>query len=149
MMFAFSKANHSITCNGKISNSTIDMNGGIITAHGLPQTGTDVVNKNFIDTLLIKNQVSLIDTDETLVSTATSGTFMMIIKNVVFGGPSGGFMMSKNESVSETSFTRLVSSPGINSEEKINLRWSPGQGIYMSKSGLNYNGLYNIKLILI
>lgn len=149
-MASLSRSNAIIDCGGKITNSTIDMNGDVITNHGTPTNGTDVVNKDYVDSStggVPSISVTLTGTNFTTILSAQSGVFQIYIKNVVTDGPSGAFSLCKSEATRETSFFRFASSPGATTEERLDIRWSPNSGIELRKTGVNYDGDYNIKYI--
>ena len=60
--FSLFNGTSKITCNSSITNSTIDMNGGVITSHGTPVLGSDVVNKSYVDSLTSSGVPSVIVT---------------------------------------------------------------------------------------
>ena len=70
-MFSVKKGTIYLDCQSKITNSSIfnssiDMNGGVITSHGTPVSALDVVNKGYVDSVFEANflnvNVTLIDT---------------------------------------------------------------------------------------
>ena len=157
MSFAISRGNHIIDCNGKVINSTIentsiDMNGGVITSHGAPVDPGDVVNKTYVDSLAAG--IPLIDI--TLSSTnytsalplVLQGDIYISVKSLVSGGPSGTFQLSKAHPSRGTSYTRTTSSSGLTSNERLEIKWDPNAGIEVRKNGINYDGVYRIKYIL-
>lgn len=158
MSFSISRGNHIIDCNGKvlnssIENSNIDMNGGVITSHGTPLNSTDVVNKAYVDSITASGIpliiLSLFSVNYTnILPTVLSGDIFISVKNIVSGGPSASFQLSKSESSKYPSYTRISSSSGINTNEKIDIKWDPGINIQIRKTGQNYDGDYKIKYIL-
>lgn len=158
MSFSISRGNHIIDCNGKvinssIENSTIDMNGGVITSHGTPANPTDVVNKQYVDNLTSTGIPLLVITLSSInytniLPTVLSGDIFISVKNIVSGGPSASFQLTKSESSKYPSYTRMSSSAGMTTQEKIDVKWDPGINIQIRKTGQNYDGDYKIKYIL-
>lgn len=149
-MFSLSRGNNVIECNGAVSNSAIDMNGGVITNHAEPSNGTDVVNKNYVDSSIPPVSVfSLNGTSLSLLVQLESGSVMIVVKNIIYNGPAATFLASKSESHREPSISRFTSSSGMNTQEKLVLTWNPGEGINIRKTGINYDGEYRAKIILI
>lgn len=156
-MFGFFRGNGVLTCNSQISNSqittsTIDMNSGVITSHGAPVNGSDVVNKTYVDSLTTSGipsvTVTLTNTAYSSVLSATSGMIILLIKNQVTNGPSAVFMIGKSESTQEPAFFKPIDKQGLTSGEHLELKWDTGTGVQMRKTGNNYNGNYDVKYIL-
>jgi hypothetical protein len=155
LMFAFTRGTHYLDCNSvvtnsSITNSSIDMNGGVITNHGTPVNGTDVVNKDYVDSIAGTGNpvytVTLTGTAYTLVVNLFKGVVRMQVKNIVTNGPSASFELSKSESSQDPSYVRTMSSAGIGTNERLHARWIPGSGIEIKKSGVNYDGQYKVKI---
>jgi hypothetical protein len=154
--FAFSKANHNIDCGGKIKNAsitttTIDMNGAPITSVGSPINPTDATNKAYVDaktsSVILTVTVTLSGTGYTVIAADLKGDFHISVKNQVTNGPSATFFLTKSESTRYPSYTRLTSSAGLTTFERLDTRWDPGKGIELKKTGNNYNGLYTVRMI--
>jgi hypothetical protein len=155
-MFAISKGNHNIDCGGKVNNSfitntEIDMNGKVITSHGTPVNSQDVANKQYVDASIaveiIISIATLSGTNYTLISSDLSGDFQIFVKNIILNGPSATFTLVKSESARQPSYTRSGSCPGLTTHERLDVKWDPGDGIRLKKTGVNYNGNYRIKII--
>lgn len=156
MSFAFTRANHIIDCNGQIlnssiSSSSIDMNNSVIINHNTPVNGTDVVNKDYVDNS-VSNGVSTIlinlsGTAYTTILSDTEGDIYISVKNIVTGGPSASFQLSKSDQLKHMHYIRMSSSAGTSTEERLNIRWEPSSNIELRKTGLNYDGQYRIKYI--
>jgi hypothetical protein len=158
-MFAFSKANNTITCNGSVTNSTvsnssittssINMNGNVITNHSTPISPTDVVNKFYVDNLIKEFLITLTSTGYTVISNdILSGMITVNVRNIVEKGPCASFNVSKPSNTRQMSYIRTNSSSGETSGEKLVLRWLPGQPIELKKTGLSYDGVYRVRVIL-
>ena len=167
MSFAFSKGTISLDCNStvnnttvtitgisssNITNSTIDMAGGIITGSGTPVFPTDVPNKAYVDGISTSagyiTTITLTGTAKTIIIPDLLGNISIEIYSLVSGGPGAVFAVSKNHSTRYPSLTRTGSSSGLVTEEKLNITWDPGTELKLSKTGLNYDGLYQCKLII-
>ena len=154
--FAFTKANHIIDCGGKvrnayIDNTDIDMAGKVITSHGTPLNPPDVANKQYVDDIaasVIKSTtVTLTGTNYSLINSDLSGDLQVSIKNLIPGGPSASFTLVKSESGRQPSYTRSGSSAGISTNERLDVKWDPGDGLSLKKTGINYNGTYQIRIV--
>lgn len=157
MSFAITRGTHIVDCNGQvrnstITNSTVDMNGGVISSHGTPVNGSDVVNKDYVDGFLVGGvpsvTITLTGVTYTSIISTQSGSILLLIKNLVTNGPAATFLLSKSEAGREASVARFTSSDGLNTNEKLDVRWDPNTGIELHKTGLNYDGQYRIKYIL-
>lgn len=155
MSYAFTRGTHYLDCNSTVTNSvittsTIDMNNGVISSHGTPVNGTDVVNKDYVDaTISSLNPVYIITltgTAYTLVVNLFKGVVKMQVKNVITGGPSAVFELAKSESSQDPGYSRTMSSAGLTTNERLHARWVPGGGIEIKKSGVNYDGQYRVKI---
>lgn len=152
------RGNFYLDCNAKIMNSTvnsstitsssIDMNGAIITNTGTPTQPTDSVNKAYVDNALGVTssaiQITLTGTSYSTIITSTSGSVIIVIKNIIANGPSATFNISKNSSSVAGNPLRLTSSAGLVTEEKLMVRWTSGGPLEVKKTGVNYNGVYNV-----
>lgn len=156
-MSAFSRGTYIIECNSKVKNSsitesTIDMDGGVITNHGIPINGTDVVNKDYVDsatgTGIPTVTITLSGTSFVTILSEQKGDIFISVKNIITNGPSASFQLSKSEASKQSSYVRMSSSAGLNTQEKLDIRWSPNSGIELKKTGVNYDGDYKVKYIL-
>ena len=154
-MFSFSRGTQYIDCNSRIQNSiitttSIDMNDTVITNHGTPINPTDVVNKNYVDTLVGASanafNITLTGTSYTLVTSILSGTIRVYIKNLVTNGPSAIFDLTKSSNTMTPSQTRITSSAGLGTLERLVMRWNPGSGLEVKKTNVNYDGLYFVRI---
>lgn len=152
------RGNFYLDCNAKISNSnintsritssSIDMNGAIISNTGTPTQPTDSVNKAYVDNALgitsSAIQIVLTGTSYSNIITSTSGSVIIVIKNIIANGPSATFNISKNSSSISANPLRLTSSAGIGTFEKLMVRWNAGGPLQVKKTGVNYDGVYNV-----
>jgi hypothetical protein len=157
-MFSVKKGTIYLDCNSKINNtsitnSSINMNGGVISSHGMPLFPTDVTSKQYVDSIFESN---FLDVNVMLVSTnwtpftisILSGQLRVSVKNIVTGGPSGSFDLTKSISNSGACISRTSSMAGQNTNERIELRWLSNTTVEIRKTGIFYDGFYNIKLYL-
>lgn len=146
----FSRSNSKIE-NGIVYNSNIDMNGGVISNHNIPVIGTDVVNKNYCDSKSSSTiptiNINLSSTNWTQILLDQVGDFEISVKNMISGGPCAKFLVSKNESSRQASLVRVTSCAGISTEERLEIRWYPYDGIDLRKNKVNYDGTYLVKYI--
>ena len=150
-MFAFSRGNHFIQCSGSITNSSIDMNGSVITNNGTPINPTDSVNKAYVDASSagVTSVVTLTGLAFTTISSVTSGVVTVSVKNIVANGPSSIFYLVKSESTSTSIGSgRTAVCPGLNTAERLMIRWLTSSGIELRKSGTGYNGTYRVTIVV-
>lgn len=149
-MFSFSRANHIVTCNGQILNSSIDMNGGVITSHSLPINPTDVATKEYVDSVATNGNsaiFTLISTVYTTISSELLGNFTIYVNSILPGGPAASFKISKNSNSAYPSFVRDSSNRGSTTGETLDMLWDPGTGMQLKKTGNGHDGTYNVKII--
>lgn len=147
-MFSLFKGTIDVTCNSRITKSSIDMNGGVITSAGLPINQTDVVNKRYIDNNVILVSVILSGISFSTVLTELQGALVISVKSSNSNGPSATFNLSKGNSNRSPSYTRSSSSAGDTTFERLVFSWDPGQPLKLKKTGVNYDGVYIVKIIL-
>jgi hypothetical protein len=164
MSFSLFKGTSTITCNSTVSNSTvtntvistssintstIDMGGNIITSAGTPINQTDVATKGYVDQTnpVFTNTITLTGLATTIMINKTSGCFIISIKNIISGGPSATFTLSKNDSTRQPSLSRTNSSAGLGTLERLFIVWDPGQYPKLYKTGINYDGTYTVKIV--
>jgi hypothetical protein len=164
------RGNFYIDCGGKVNNSTItdsniymkndgsgilNMSGAKITNVALPTDPSDVANKNYVDTFLGGGgggsiiPITLTGTNYSLITSSLSGVVTLTIKNSVSGGPSAIFNISKNEQLLIGNPTRISSSAGLNTYERLQIRWLANSGLELRKTGNNYDGIYNVILSIL
>lgn len=158
MSFAITRGTLVVSCNGQVTNSSItdssiDMNGGVITSHGAPVNGTDVVNKDYADSIsggggVPFSTITLTGTTPYIALAAFKGSVMLLVKNVVTDGPSATFILSKSEQAREASIARMTSCDGLTTAEKLDVIWLPNEEIKIFKTGNGYNGNYQVKYII-
>ena len=70
-------------------------------------------------------------------------SFYISITSNISGSPNGVYSISKNEYNRVGNITTFVS-PGTTSLEIINIEWNNSALLKISKSGMNYDGLYTV-----
>lgn len=147
------RGNFYLDCGAKIrksviTDSSIDMNGKVITNGGNPIDPSDLATKNYVD-IATGNvnaiiPVTLTNTNWSTVLVSTQGTVRMIVKNVILNGPCATFDISKNISNTIADPIRTSSCAGATTQERLQIRWLSGQPLEMRKTGTSYNGVYNV-----
>lgn len=161
MSFATTRGTLFVDCNGKVNNSSItdssiDMNGGVITSHGAPINATDVVNKEYADSIsgggggggVPITTITLTGTTQYIALAVFKGSVMLLVTNVITDGPSATFLLSKSEQDREASVARMTSCDGLTTAEKLDVNWLPNEEIKIFKTGNGYNGDYQVKYII-
>lgn len=148
-----SKVTNSYVSNSTITTSSIDMNGGSIKNIGTPIQPTDSVNKAYVDNAVgnvtSAIQVTLTGTNWSDVITSTSGSVNFVVKNIVANGPSASFSISKNSSIINGNPNRTVSCAGIGTLERLDIQWLASGPLQIRKTGMNYDGVYNIIIVYV
>lgn len=146
----FSKNNSTIK-NGVVYNSSINMNGGVIISHGTPTSPLEVANKAYVDSVSSTGipviNISLSGVVWTQILISQSGDFTISVKNMITNGPSAKFSLSKNEPSRQAAIIRHTSCAGLITEERLEIRWLPNDGIDLRKNKPGYDGTYQIKYI--
>jgi len=124
------------------------MNSQVITSIGTPVNSSDSVPKNYVDNLIAIKIINLTGTNYTTILPNTSGDLTISVVSLVTNGPCGKFFVCKsNPNNVEANITRINSSAGTTSLEKLQIRWLPNSGIELYKTGNGYDGQYRIKYI--
>lgn len=133
-----------------ITNSSIDMNGNRITNVGTPINPFDAVNKNYIDTYPGNAAIYTVTLTGTVFSQVipnTLGSFKISVKSIIPNGPCAQFTAVKNSTSISKNCPRSDSSAGLVTGERLLLKWEINQGIFIRKTGLNYDGNYQIIVV--
>lgn len=131
-----------------ITTSSLDMNLQNITNVADPINDYDAVNKRYVDLLGITlSTITLTNTNSVLISNNLSGSFVITITNLILNGPSGIFHITKNNSTRTAQINRTNSCPGYSTDISLQIEWPVNDGIYLYKTGNNYNGSYKIKIM--
>lgn len=145
MAFSFFKGRTTIECNSTITNTSINMSGKILTGLLDPVNITDAVSLGYLTSNVISSKFILSSTNYTIISTKTIGSFDVNVCHESLG-PSASFTISKGSSSKYPSLYRKTSSAGSVTNERLTLKWDPGEGIKIKKNGVNYDGNYSILL---
>lgn len=130
-----------------ITTSLLDMNMQNITSVKDPIDLQDAATKKYVDNFGVVKSISLFGTGNTLISDDLYGSFVITITNLIFGGPSAIFHVTKNDSSKTSHIVRTVASPGNNSSIFLEILWPIGTGIYLRKTGTSYDGAYKVKIM--
>ena len=133
--------------NVDITSSTLDMDLNRITSVQDPIDPQDAVTKKYIDDKLNEANITLTQTNYTLISTLLKGAYMLTINAIIEDGPVATFHIAKSKNTKQAHIVRLTSAPGDSSLEQLEVRWLPSTGIELHKTGLNYDGLYTVKIL--
>jgi hypothetical protein len=148
-----SSIGNSFISKSSISTSSIDMlnsagNYQNITNAAIPINDHDVVIKLYVDNLGISiNDVTLINTQGTTISSNLTGSFVITVTNLVLNGPSATFHITKNSPFAFAHIIRHTLSPGTSSNTTLDIQWPINNGPQLYKSDINYNGSYRIKIM--
>jgi hypothetical protein len=147
-----STSNNSISIS-RITTSTIDMlstsgNFQVISNAATPILPNDVVIKSYVDSLgVIIADYTLSGTTDTVISTTLSGSFVITVTNLVLGGPSAVFNVTKNGSGNNGQVMRTVGAPGNDKASTLDMKWPSNNGILLHKTNTNYDGSYRVKIM--
>ncbi len=137
-----------------IQTSSIDMNNGVITNHNQPVLQSDVVNKLFVDNRIAVFTINLSGTSPTnilvppLSSSILKGNLIINITSISApNGPTATFHLSKSNSTQVGSIHRASTSAGTSSLERLMMDWNVGGTPRLYKTGVNYDGVYQVFLI--
>lgn len=144
----------SIIRESDIQTSTIDMNSGIITSHAQPIQQTDVVNKQYIDNRISVFTVNLTGTSASNILLPPLNTNILrgnLIVNITSisspNGPSATFELCKSDQTVKGSIHRSSTSAGTSTLERLMMTWNINSTPIVYKTGLNYDGVYQVFMI--
>lgn len=144
---------NSSVANSNIVTSSLNMMGlnsieQNITNVANPINNQDAATKKYVDNLdIVISNVTLLNTNTTIISNYVKGSYVITISNSVLNGPSGIFHVTKSESSQQAHIVRTVATPGYNTSVFLNVTWPLNSGILLSKTGNNYNGSYRVKVM--
>lgn len=111
-----------------------------------PVNNQDAATKFYVDRLGTVFNISLTNTDNSIVSTNSKGSFMITISNQVLNGPSAIFNISKSESFKHPHIVRISASPGHSTNTFLEISWPPNSNILLRKTNHHFDGSYLIKM---
>lgn len=130
-----------------ITTSSLDMNMANITNVKDPINLQDAATKKYVDNLeIILSTTTLIGTSNVLISNQLYGSFVITVTNLVMGGPSAVFHVTKNDSSKTSHIIRTVASPG-SGNIFLELTWPVASGIFLKKTGISFDGSYKVKIM--
>lgn len=140
--------NGGVVISSTIRNSSLDMNSARITSVGDPQNLLDAANKNYVDALNIRFfSVTLAGVQEANINNLRTGSYTLEIFSNVENGPTAIFSLSKSREGDGPAISRLCSSAGSITNERLLVSWPANQGMSLYKTGLAYDGSYIVKLL--
>jgi hypothetical protein len=148
-----SSVSNNIITTSQISACTIDMlstsgNYQNITNVEHPVLNHDAATKFYVDSLGISiANYTLSNTFGTLISSNLSGSFVIIVKNLILNGPSAIFNITKNEQGICGQVARTAAAPGTGSYVTLDISWPSNSGIFLFKNGAQYDGSYKVKIM--
>lgn len=151
--FQFGNVTQSTVSNSAIITSSLDMmdsagNLQFITNVKNPVLNQDAATKLYVDNLGISIfDVTLLNTTGTLISSALSGSYIVLVKNLELNGPSAIFNITKNEAINSAQSVRVVSAPGTNTNVALYLQWDPNNPLYLYKNSTQFDGSYRVKMM--
>lgn len=111
-----------------------------------PLNPQDAATKGYVDNLnIVYNTITLLGTAPTLFSNNLKGSYIVTVNNNVLDGPTGIFHVTKNNPVRQAHVVRTVAAPGYNSNVTLEMLWPSNDGIYIYKSGNQFDGSYTTK----
>jgi hypothetical protein len=137
--------------NSSIKTSSIDMldtigNYQTITNHEYPTNEHDVAIKGYVDVLGTTNVFTLNSTVNSLLKSDQNGSFLITIRPIIVGGPSGIFNITKNDASNYAQINRIAMTPS-NDLNGLRISWPISDGIYINKLLSTFDGQYFIKII--
>ena len=90
--------------------------------------------------------VYLEDTAFSPVFNMRPGGYLICVSNVVPGGPSAVFSVTKNSQYSEPHIVVVSRSPGLETGEMLEIAWPANSKILLRKTGASYNGHYLVDI---
>ena len=145
---ALNKGNN-IILNGQVLSSKIDMDNERITSLADPIANSDAVSKFYCDINSANGIpsviVTLTDITWNTILMNMSGTFDILVSNIIPDGPCAKFTIMKSGPSRNASINRWNSCSGTTSNERLEMRWPINSGIQLRKNGNGYNGNYKVR----
>lgn len=108
----------------------------------------DAATKRYVDDLEIRLfRVDLIGMNETNISDALFGSFVVTVVNEVINGPSATFHVTKNYANTKGQSVRVTSASGNGTRISLLLSWNENEPLKLYKTGNNFDGSYKVKVM--
>lgn len=132
---------------GNIVDTSIDMNLRRITTVGSPIDATDAATKSYVDMAAVTSgSVLLIGTTYGLLRGITYGT-MIVTLGGILDGPTGTFIVSKNNPTGSVAITTLSQLPGSGTETFLEVKWDDNAALLCRKTTVSHDGTYAYRII--
>lgn len=113
-----------------------------------PINPQDAATKKYVDDLgVVNTDVTLTGTSGTLISNSLQGVFQIFVSNLTINGPCATFHVAKNITAGFAHIVRITSCPGLATTIGLDILWDPNTGIYLYKTGANFDGSYHVKIV--
>jgi hypothetical protein len=133
--------------NCAITASTLDMNNVKITSVADPTNPLDAVNlqtlNSYNNNVGSVNTYTITGTTPITISSATFGTYMVIVNGTTDGISGAIFNISKGSSSSTITTGNRLSNTGTGN---LTLVWNAGEGIKLKKQSVSDDGVYSVKI---
>lgn len=134
-----------------IQNCTIDMGNRTINNVALPIVPPDAANKEYVDMLFsqvrLNVSVTLSGKEKVFVVNPTvPGSYTIHVASTQTDGPVAQFAVAKNNPEKHAMINTVVQVPS-SSGERLELEWAPNLSIVLFKTGNNFDGVYNVRII--
>ena len=140
--------NVDITNSSITMSENLDMGNNKIVNLADPTAALDAVNLQYLQTYAaIVSTITLTGTAWTNISSATIGTFKILVTPIIAGGASGSFEITKNVATKLPHVVGVTKMRGETSNESLEIRWSVSSGIDLRKNGTSHDGTYTVKII--
>lgn len=123
-----------------------------------PIQDQDAATKKYVDQKSYINlDIELTGIEPTFLINNLSGSLDVTIQyyttyytnnDINFSPPLAKFKISKNVPTQYPHIIREIGIPAENTGEFLNITWNPNSGVYINKTGINYDGQYKVKIIL-
>jgi hypothetical protein len=134
--------------NTSIVKSSIDMNLENITSVKDPINPQDAATKYYVDTAvssLSSSNVTLSGTSGTLISSMTSGVYIVKVVSNILNGPFATFNVLKPFG-NDPKIDTVSQSPGKSPLTFLKIKWD-NTGMFLSKTSSSFDGSYSIVLV--
>ncbi len=146
-----------IVKNGIITKSTIDMDYKKITSLDDPDDDYDAANKRYVDFYanaatsgsapLPVSEIIVLNNNSfsTITNGGTTGSYLISVVSLTsVNGPCGIFIISKLRSNMRPGWSLVGQTPGLSTQESLEISWPSNGHIQIRKTGVNYDGSYKV-----